>query len=915
MDTTRGMQFCPNCGTQIHPSARFCSQCGTPLQRLIDSQILGGTLGQLLNSPVPESGTLAQFSNPHLSFSLQQKLEERAERQAEHHRSSGTSTPLVATHTIPRVVSNTPSILGKDIETDQDVTLEQEARQRGLYVIGKTGSGKTTLLINLILQDIEQGMGLCFFDTHGDAITDILKRLPAHREHDVILLELLDKSSAFGLNLFACDDPTNHEQVSLTVNYVMEVFQKLFIKEGDLAQEAPNMAQTVQNAAFALIANPGMTMAEIPLLLQDETARGKLTEKVTNAFVWRWWKTYDSWRTDKQMEMSGSTLTRVSNFLADPLNLHIFGQSKSTIDFRRIMDERKILLVKLSRRHTQMTSLVGSVIIGQIASAAFSREDTPEVERVQFNLYADEYQRFATPTFAELLTEMRKYKIATCVAHQARGQLDGENRVATLNAANLVVYQVSGEDADELAKQVFNVTPQAAWEEELKEEWFEPKIDVIEDGEEELKTPVSTPFDWLLSHTHNNPVVNRFVDERLREIHIAQTMRKYNEEIVKNAIQAQLDLNQLFHHAMTKSLHALCEPSGILALLSFNEVCSLASLNFYHYFGYAMWADWKFHIQQQEHYTSYNPHLHHEFNSMLISDRMADFSPDRAFRNEVQNIDLQMIAPFRRLIISSDFQGFAQLTQAKLNRLREDFIQRCKSQIYGKGAEEIQKQKIEASRVFVQQVMVEERAQFETFIRELREFVLALAKEPITSGSGVSQPHKRTQIHYLTHPRKSITHPQRTYADMEEEGAKQLVNPKEYTARCKLGTREYSILPEKTEQFRPAAAPSLVQARQERIRLLNYQEGYTRNREEVVQEITARQDELMKRVQKQTRIKTEEVEDEPATKLSPVQQKKLESIRKVLGQKDYDRFYNDPSVQYQDNLKRLLDKNVPCRTD
>src|SRR5205085_8186674 len=118
----------------------------------------------------------------------------------------------------------------------------------------------------------------------------------------------------------------------------------------------------------------------------------------------------------------------------------------------------KILLVKLSRRHELITSLIGSVMVGKILDAAYSREDTPEAERVQFNLYADEYQRFATLDFATLLAEVRKYKVATTIAHQFRDQLDEKNKGATLNAANLVAYQVSGADAEELAKQ-FDCTP------------------------------------------------------------------------------------------------------------------------------------------------------------------------------------------------------------------------------------------------------------------------------------------------------------------------------------------------------------------------------------------------------------------------------------------------------------------------
>src|SRR5205085_10943425 len=130
----------------------------------------------------------------------------------------------------------------------------------------------------------------------------------------------------------------------------------------------------------------------------------------------------------------------------------------TTLNFREIMDRGKLLLVQLDANLEQITSLIGSVTVGQHLNAALSRKDTPEEKRVQFNLYADEYQRFATPDFATLLAEVRKFKIATTIAHQFRDQLDEKNKGATLNAANLVAYQVSGADAEELAKQ-FDCTP------------------------------------------------------------------------------------------------------------------------------------------------------------------------------------------------------------------------------------------------------------------------------------------------------------------------------------------------------------------------------------------------------------------------------------------------------------------------
>src|SRR5712691_9943407 len=128
----------------------------------------------------------------------------------------------------------TSSVIGKDIDTGQLVTIEQEQRLKGLYVIGKTGTGKTTLLVNMILQDIEQGMGVCFISPHADAFTDILKRLPSDRERVVLFIDPMDKTHAFGLNLLHCINQTDYEEVSRVISSVIEVFAKLFTEGGDI---------------------------------------------------------------------------------------------------------------------------------------------------------------------------------------------------------------------------------------------------------------------------------------------------------------------------------------------------------------------------------------------------------------------------------------------------------------------------------------------------------------------------------------------------------------------------------------------------------------------------------------------------------------------------------------------------------
>jgi|GEM_PF-1964072 len=377
-------------------------------------------------------------------------------------------------------------ILGKHAKTGAFIYLSQEDRRRGLYVIGKNGTGKTTFLVNLMLQDIQAGMGLCFLDPHGDAIQDILRRLPAEREKDVILLDVLDTKYPFGLNLYECADPTDLELAARSCEQVMHVFEKVWGADSKTPSWAPAMEDLLRNTALTFIQKQDLTLAEMPIVLTDETAREKITSNLKSTQLRLFWQQFGK-RKDKN-EYMASTLNKVRAFLSNPIVEHIVGQSHTTIDFRKIMDEGKILLVTLPGRYEDITSLLGAVIIGQLLNAALSRVNIPEEKRRQFNLYADEYQRFATPDFATLLSEARKFRLATTIAHQFRDQLDQANRGATLNAANMVVFRISGEDGEELAKE-FDSTP--------------PPPEVI--GQKPVLTPKREVIDHLLKNGHSNP--------------------------------------------------------------------------------------------------------------------------------------------------------------------------------------------------------------------------------------------------------------------------------------------------------------------------------------------------------------------------------------------------------------------------
>jgi hypothetical protein len=279
----------------------------------------------------------------------------------------------------------------------------------------------------------------------------------------------------------------------------------------------PRVAQYIRNTAFTLLENPGLTMAEIPALLSNRDFRAGIVPNVRNPQVQIFWDNYEHLLRSPahQFERADSTLNKLDEFLTQPIVANIVGQARSTVDFRRFMDEGKIVLVPLGlgRLGAPVVSLLGSLLVLQLLNAALSRENSPV--RRQFNLYADEYQRFATPAFDTLLTEARKYGVATTIAHQVRAQLDSKTRAAALNAGSIVVFAVHGEDAEELAKQ-FDRTPP------------EPPPS----GSAAIKVVTQSPVQFLLRNGHR--------DEDVRE----------NCQFLLQPIANQINLlgeNDLYH--------------------------------------------------------------------------------------------------------------------------------------------------------------------------------------------------------------------------------------------------------------------------------------------------------------------------------------------------------------------------------
>jgi hypothetical protein len=381
------------------------------------------------------------------------------------------------------------SVIGQNIENEIYVAISQQARQQGLYIIGATGTGKSTLIASLILNDIAQGLGVCLIEPHGDLTNTVLAGIPENRLADVILLDMTDHQYPFGLNLFECADPTNHREAAIVASFVYHVFEKLW----DVGTETPRLMQVLRAVTRTLIENQGTTLAEVPLLFSNDQFRVFAVARLTNREVAAFWNEFSRKSQYARDEYVDSTLNKVRSFLDEPIVRNIVGQSKTTIQFRAVMDQGKILLVKLSPQFTEASHLIGAIIIGKLLLSAYARADTPEQERRQFNLYCDEFQYFATSDIAGFIAEgSRKFRVPITLAHQTLSQLHEANRAAAATAANIMVFRVNGEDAATLAKN-FDTTP-------TKEQI----------GEEPERAPVSDVIHHLAQRGHNNERVARF---------------------------------------------------------------------------------------------------------------------------------------------------------------------------------------------------------------------------------------------------------------------------------------------------------------------------------------------------------------------------------------------------------------------
>src|SRR6266702_3803714 len=340
----------------------------------------------------------------------------------------------------------TDTLLGRDITTNKDITLTPKEFALGGYIVGVRRMGKSLLMENMAVQSIEQGIGVCLIDPHGDTLYTVLSRIPQQRMRDVILLDPLYKDGAwpFGLNVYHCENKHSPRAVEYTVNRVLSLFKKLWPSE--TAQ--PLVEDVVLNTALTIIAND-LTMVEVPKLLFDDAFRKRMVANVTNADVLDFWRLYENPRSLEREQGGGTVGRRVRRFTASGIIRYIVGQSEKILPVRQILDTQKIVLVRLYSDMKELTTLVGSILIGQFLQAALSRSGADQ--RPEFHLYCDEYSNFATDDFSEIISECGKYNLIPFIAHQSTGQISEQNQDSAIQLGNLFCFKVIGKDSENLA--------------------------------------------------------------------------------------------------------------------------------------------------------------------------------------------------------------------------------------------------------------------------------------------------------------------------------------------------------------------------------------------------------------------------------------------------------------------------------
>ncbi|MEK7194210.1 MAG: type IV secretory system conjugative DNA transfer family protein [Patescibacteria group bacterium] len=330
--------------------------------------------------------------------------------------------------------------------------IKAKDRLKHVYVIGKTGMGKSTLLENMAVQDIKGNEGMAFLDPHGKSAELLLEYVPPERVKDVIYFAPFDTEHPISFNVM---EDVGVDKRHLVANGLMSAFKKIWVDAW-----SARMEYILNNILLALLEYPGSTLVGVNRMLADKPYRLKVVENIKDPSVKSFWVDEFEKYGEKYMQEAGAAIqNKIGQFISNPLVRNIIGQEKSSFDLRKLMDEGKIIIINLSKGRVgeANANLIGSMLITKIYLAAMSRADKSDTELQKlpnFYLYVDEFQSFANESFADILSEARKYKLNLTIAHQYIEQMAEEVRAAVFgNVGTMITFRVGAYDAEVLEKE------------------------------------------------------------------------------------------------------------------------------------------------------------------------------------------------------------------------------------------------------------------------------------------------------------------------------------------------------------------------------------------------------------------------------------------------------------------------------
>lgn len=397
--------------------------------------------------------------------------------------------------------------------------IKKDDRRRHMYVVGSTGMGKSEFLKSMAIQDIEAGHGVAFIDPHGDPSSELLDYIPEERIKDVIYFNPDDLENPIAFNVM---EGIGFDYRHLVASGLVGVFKKIWGVEA----WSGRMEYILNNTILALLEYPDSTLLGINRLMASKEYRKKVVANITDPIVKAFWTDEFAKYADKfATEATAAIQNKVGQFSSNNLIRNILGQPKSKLDIRKIMDEGKILIVNISRGRVgeDASRLLGAFLVTKIQLAAMSRVDTPETERRDFYLYVDEFQHFATESFANILSEARKFHLSLVMAHQYIKQMEEPVMDAVFgNVGTLVSFRVGAEDA------------------EFLEKWFTPDFmmaDIVNLGKRQmyLKLMIDgiSSRGFSASTLERFPVPDKSFRDRIIE-HSRQTYATKRSEVEKN---------------------------------------------------------------------------------------------------------------------------------------------------------------------------------------------------------------------------------------------------------------------------------------------------------------------------------------------------------------------------------------------